>query len=307
MLEVAVLGAGGLGSYLGAVLHEAGARVHLVARGEHLRSIAGAGLRVTDHTGTRTLHIPASDGSTLAGADVAFVCVKTYSLDGVAPLAARLARSGTSIVPLMNGVTAGDDLIAAGVDAARLIPGIAYLTAFRTGAGAVSRQGLHGRLAFGIRTGHPDQDRLSMLVDVCARAGLVAESSTDLQPALWSKMAVVCTLTALCGPLQRPIGKARIQPGSADTQAAIIDEVLAVGRAVGVALGDAVRESVRSVIDGFDDGFFPSLVHDLRTSTPTEVGALNETIVMLGRNHGVPTPLHALAAERIRSAEASAT
>lgn len=301
-----MLGAGGLGSYLGAVFHEAGADVHLVARGEHLRAVAGRGLRITDHHGERTLQIAATEGEALADADIAFVCVKTYSLDGVAPLAVRLARSGTCVIPLMNGVTAGDELVVGGVGPERLVQGIAYLTAFRTAPGAVSRQGRHGRLAFGFDGGHQAFTRLSQLLALCERAGLGVESVSDLRPALWTKMAVVCTLTAMCGPSLRAIGEARSEPRAAETQAATIDEVLEVGRAVGVALAEAERDVVAGVIDGFADDFFPSLVHDLRTSTPTEVGALNETIVSLGRTHGVPTPHHALATATIRAAERAA-
>ncbi len=38
-MKVAILGAGAIGAYVGAALHQAGADVHLVARGPHLAAM----------------------------------------------------------------------------------------------------------------------------------------------------------------------------------------------------------------------------------------------------------------------------
>jgi 2-dehydropantoate 2-reductase len=46
MTRIAVYGAGGVGGYFGARLARAGADVHFIARGAHLRALREHGLRV---------------------------------------------------------------------------------------------------------------------------------------------------------------------------------------------------------------------------------------------------------------------
>jgi 2-dehydropantoate 2-reductase len=50
-VKVVVVGAGGLGSYIGALLSRAGHDVVLVARGEHAEAIRRDGLRVDSFEG----------------------------------------------------------------------------------------------------------------------------------------------------------------------------------------------------------------------------------------------------------------
>ena len=51
-MQIAILGAGGVGGYDGAVLSRAGNEVQLLARGKHLDAIQRDGLRVTEADGT---------------------------------------------------------------------------------------------------------------------------------------------------------------------------------------------------------------------------------------------------------------
>ena len=44
MTRICIFGAGAIGGYVGAALHEAGAEVSLVARGPHLEAIKADGL-----------------------------------------------------------------------------------------------------------------------------------------------------------------------------------------------------------------------------------------------------------------------
>jgi ketopantoate reductase len=53
-MKIAIMGAGGMGGWLGARLAAAGSGVALVARGAHLEAIRANGLRVT---GAESLHL----------------------------------------------------------------------------------------------------------------------------------------------------------------------------------------------------------------------------------------------------------
>ena len=291
-MKIVVVGAGGLGGLLGSVLHEAGRDVHLVARGAHLDALRAHGLTVVTEGRPQTHNISASDGTdALSDVDLAVVTVKTHSLDGVAGLAAALADAGAWVVPLVNGVDAAERLIEGGVDGSRVIPGIAYLTAFRTAPGVITRSGRHQRLLFGVvgtdpsRSDHP-------LRKAFAHTGVSVDIVPDIDRELWKKMAVVCALSALCGRDNTTIGEVRSSRDSELRHGRSVREVVAVARAQGVDFTDQDALEVHRTLASFGDSFFPSLVHDLRSGISTEVDALCGTIVRLGAQAGIPTPFY---------------
>src|ERR1700748_2053034 len=60
-MRIAVVGAGAIGAYVGAVLARGGADVHLVARGANLDAIQRDGIRVLSPRGDFTARPPATD------------------------------------------------------------------------------------------------------------------------------------------------------------------------------------------------------------------------------------------------------
>src|SRR4029450_10079438 len=111
-----VVGAGGIGAYFGGELARAGHDVTVYARGAHLDAMRQHGLTVrTPDTEFVAKVDAANEVSDLPSADVAIVAVKNYSLADVTPVARIAAERGANVVPLLNGVTAADELIAGGV------------------------------------------------------------------------------------------------------------------------------------------------------------------------------------------------
>ncbi len=286
-----MVGAGGLGSYVGSVLLGAGHEVWLVARGEHRRALEADGLLVRSDEGEVRLR-PGVVGSAdeVADPDVVVVAVKAYSLDEVTPQVARAAERGAAVLPLLNGVDTAARLRASGVQAERVVDGVAYLTAFRTAPGEIQRKGTHQRLVVGSADARAAGavERVRALFEPTPVEVRVAD---DIAVELWEKMAVVCSLSVVCCLADAPIGAIRAHPLGPDVQARAIAEVLAVGRARGVALPRSSEETVGAVLDGFPAPFFPSVLHDLRSGRPTEMDALAGVLARMGRETGTPTPL----------------
>lgn len=302
-MRVVVVGAGGLGSYVGAVLHRAGHDVVLVARGEHAEAIRREGLKVSTADGDFVVR-PTCRSSALEvdGIDLALVGVKAFSLDEVAPQVAHLAGAGSVVVPLLNGVTASDRLVALGVPGDRLVDGIAYMTAFRTEPGRVVRRAAHHRLVIGSSTG-ADASALDRIVEAFADTNVEVVLARDILVELWQKMAVVCSLSVICGLTGASMGPIRSHRFGADIQRYAIAEITAVARASGVALAPEAEVRVGAILDAFPDDFVPSVIHDLRAGRRTEMEQLGGVIVDLGRRAGVDTPLHAAATSAIQLQE----
>jgi len=296
--RIVVVGAGGLGSYLGAALAEAGHAVTLVARGAHREAIEERGLCVRDEGSERTIRLACvSDAAEAEAADLAIVTVKAFSLPEVAASLADQARRGAAVLPLLNGVDAAERLVRSGVPESHVLAGVAYLTAFRTAPGIIERSGRHGRIVVGapVPVAEP---AVAAAREAFAHTPLSIEAvdTQRIHQELWSKMAVVCALSALCGLTRGPIGPIRRYPGGRALQDRAVEEVLTVGRSQGVAVGPDVQAQAIAILDGFPDDFYPSLLHDLRSGQRTEVEELCGTIVRLGTAGRIETPVHLAAA-----------
>ena len=82
-MKIAVMGAGGVGGYLGGRLAEAGEDVSFIARGAHLGAIKTNGLRILSPLGNATINPvkATSDPAEIAPVDVVLFCVKLYDGD----------------------------------------------------------------------------------------------------------------------------------------------------------------------------------------------------------------------------------
>lgn len=300
-MKVVVLGAGGLGSYVGAVLGQAGHEVTLVARGAHRAAIEADGLRVRSHEGDFVTR-PACVTSALElnGADLAFLATKTFSLDEVAPQLVHLAEGGSCIVSLLNGVTARERLAAHGVPEDRLADGVAYMTSFRVEPGVVERKAAHQKIVVG------EGACADTMVEAFRDTIVEIEVADDVRVELWEKMSVVCSLSVLCALGERNMGSVRRHPFGADLQSMAIAEVLTVGRARGVPIPTDADARIDETLDRFPDDFFPSVIHDLNGGRPTEMDDLGGAISGMGREAGVATPLHDAGTMIVQLAEARA-
>jgi 2-dehydropantoate 2-reductase len=274
--KVAVIGAGGLGSYVGAVLARAGHDVTLVVRGAHAEAVRANGLEVhAPEESFRTRPHCIAPGAGVPPADAVFVAVKAYSLDEVAKSVVTLAEDGAIVVPLLNGVDVSARLESAGVPGDRLVDGVAYLTAFRTEPGVIERKGAHQRLVIGSTTG-AGAEALARVRALFASTPVDVVVAEDIRVEIWLKMAVVCSLAVICGVTGDAIGPIRRHEFGRDLQTRAIAEVLGVGRAVGIALPDDAETRVGGTLDAFPSDFYPSVLHDLRSGRPTEWIRLRE-------------------------------
>src|SRR4029077_19337664 len=153
-MNIAILGAGGVGGFFGGILARAGNSVTLLARGAHLAAIRERGLEVRTPEGTFIAPVTA-DGEPggVGECDVAVVAVKSYSLTEIVPAVRLLAERGATILPLLNGVEAADRLIEQGVPEGQVLGGLAEISAARRGPGVVERRSAFYRIVAGERAG----------------------------------------------------------------------------------------------------------------------------------------------------------
>ena len=104
-MRIAVMGAGGVGGCLGALLARDGNEVTLIARGAHLDAIRSNGLRLLQDDAGFTVNVPAtSDPREVGPVDLVVYTVKTYHNTAAIPAIRPLVGPNTAVLTLQNGV-----------------------------------------------------------------------------------------------------------------------------------------------------------------------------------------------------------
>lgn len=300
-MRIAILGAGGVGGYFGAVLARSGNDVTLLARGAHLAAIRERGLAIRGERESFTLPLLATDDpAALAGAELVLVAVKSYSLGEVAPIARTLADDGAMIVPLLNGVEAADSLAAMGVPRSQILGGLTMVSAAKREPGVIDVAGWQSHITIGEFDGSlsPRAQRAGLALE---GAGIDVTVSEHIDVALWRKFNMLCAMAAACGMARSDVHGIRDVPLGHRLIERAVSEIAAVGRALGVAIPAEQEVETMRRIDSLPGTMKPSFLLDLERGGPTELDVLSGAVARMGAATGVPTPIHDTAAAVLRT------
>jgi len=299
--RVAVVGAGAVGSYFGAVLAQAGHAVTLIGRAAHVEAIQRAGLRLERADRVEIVSIGASaELSAVQGAGLVLFCVKSTDTEAVAEAMAPHLGADALVLSLQNGVE-NAATIARRVPQP-VVPAVVYVATAMPEPGVVKHYG-RGDLVIGaMRAAEAAQPataaRLQGLVDLFATAKVPVRISADVMAELWSKLMVNCAYNAISGLAQMPYGRMAAMPAIRELQRAVVAEVVAVAAADGVELPLERSLEVMQGIAAAMPGQLSSTAQDMARGKPSEIDHLNGFVARRGRELGIATPtnqaLHAL-------------
>lgn len=289
-MRVAVMGAGGVGGCLGALLARDGNDVTLIARGAHLDAIRANGLRLVRAGGDFTLSTPATENPREVGpVDLVLYTVKTYHNAVAIPAIRPLIGPDTAVLTLQNGVDC-HVRVRESLGPGHALPG-AYWTASSIEApGVVALVGASPRLSFGEERGRTSA-RAESIRRTLRSAGIDAALSPDPLQVIWTKFIVLCSIAGVTSAARTRIKEFIQTPLGLELFTAAMREVDAVGRAMGVNLPEGLVEKQVEFIKGFPD-FQNSMHADFENGRPTELEALNGAVVRMGQGAGIPTPVN---------------
>lgn len=291
-MRIGVMGTGGVGGYFGAALAAAGEDVTFVARGAHGAAIRANGLTVTSAVKPQEgLRVAVTDDpGTVGPVDVVFFTVKLWDTETAAEAIRPMVGPDTVVISFQNGIDAGERL-AAVLGAEHVAGGVAHISATIAAPGVIAHSGKLARIAFGEFDARPSP-RLAALADALTRAGVDFGQPGDINRAIWEKFVFLTALSGLTGLTRRPIGDIRADP---DLRALFHDaaaETAAVARASGVALAPDQADRALAAADNLPPTTKASMLHDLERGARLELPWLSGKVVALGRDLGVPTPVH---------------
>ncbi|WP_329277537.1 ketopantoate reductase family protein [Streptomyces sp. NBC_01451] len=294
-LTFAVLGPGGVGGLLAALLSRAGHRVICLAGDDTARTLRESGIHVrSGRFGEFTAKVaataelpetsgPADTADTTAAVDAVLVAVKHTNLDAALARVPAKALGDALVVPFLNGVEHPAALRARYGDD-RVAPAVIRVESTRTAPGMIEHASPFVEIDL---AGDPvPRERLAALSAAFTAAGPATRVLPDETAALWAKMSFLAPFALLTTLYGLPLGDIRTRHRAELT--ALVEETAAVSLACG---GPADPGQALARYDTFPPATRSSMQRDAEAGRPLELDAIGGALLRAAERHGVDVPV----------------
>lgn len=293
-MRIAILGAGGIGAYVGARLAVAGEDVAFLARGAHLAAMQRDGLRIESQYGN--LHLSnveaTNDPAAIGPVDLVLFTVKLWDAETAAAALSPLIAPNTRVVTLQNGVD-GVDIVARHMPLEQVLGGVIYLPAVIAEPGFIRTTGELCRIIVDKNNGNEVIEAFRASSE--RAVALEVELGDPIGPAIWEKFIIVASMSAATSLMRSPAGPIL---ANAETRA-FVRQLVDEGVAMAAATGNTMQVDFAAKAMAFYDTLLPahqtSMSNDLANGRPLEVQWLSGRVHSLGLQHRIPTPAHTAA------------
>jgi 2-dehydropantoate 2-reductase len=280
-MKVAVMGAGAVGCYYGAMLARAGHEVCLVGRARHVEAVNARGLILETSRFTQALPVTATTkASGVADADVVLFCVKSNDTGSAGQDMAPYLKQGAAILSLQNGVDNSERLQA--VLKRPVVAAAVYVATDLPAPGHVRHHG-RGELVIG------PCPASAMIATAFEDAGIPTTVSDKVSEALWAKLIVNCAYNALSAIAQLPYGRLIEVDGVVDVMRDVVRECVDVAARSGISVSRDILDAVVEIAASMPNQY-SSTAQDLARGKTSEIDYLNGYVVRRGAEFGIATP-----------------
>ncbi|MET8077569.1 2-dehydropantoate 2-reductase [Streptomyces sp. NPDC005303] len=294
-LTVAVLGPGGTGGLLAALLARTGHRVICLAGEDTADTLRTAGIQVRSGTfGDFTTPVEA-DTELREPVDACVIAVKHTSLRSALDRVPPTALGDGLVVPLLNGVEHPATLRTR-YRPDRVAPAVIRVESTRIAPGVIEHGSPFAELDL-TGDGVP-RERLDALASVLTAAGTRSRVLDDEAAALWAKMSFLAPFALLTTLHALPLGEVRTHHREELT--ALVEETAAVSGACG---GPADPAQALARYDAFPPGMKSSMQRDAEAGRPLELDAIGGALLRAADRHGVKVPVATRVVRQLATAE----
>ncbi len=291
-MKIAIMGAGGLGSYIGGRMVQAGHDVTFIARGDHLQALLDNGLEVkSDFVNFQVEKVNAvSDPGDIGKVELIFFCVKSYDALAAAKLMKPIVNKESLIIPVLNGI---DHLNILGKELCLdpVLGGVAMIIAHLRKPGFIEQIGPLHFIEFGETSG-VNSERCSNLQKILTETGIEFRAVPNIMERMWWKLCIVSGFAGVYSVVRANKAVISKSPETMEILRQAILEAISVAQANGIDLSSEIADEILDSQKNNPPEYKPSMLIDLEKGKRIELDAIIGVITRLGKNLGVPTPVN---------------
>jgi len=286
-MRIAVIGAGALGLYYGAMLQRAGNEVRFLLRRDH-EAITTRGLTVTSPSGDFHLDSVAGyrEPAAMGEVDLVLVGLKTFANARLVELVRPLMRGDTAVLTLQNGL-GNEEHLAEAFGAGRVLGGVAFLCSNRGEPGTVHHLG-QGPIRLGEFAGGLSERALA-IAEMFNAAGVRCEAVADLAKARWEKLAWNIPFNGLTALTALPTDRLLAHASTRREIVSLMAEVIGAANAQGLSApidADSFIARMLELTEPMGD-YHPSMMLDRLEGRPLELEAIYGIPLRMAAEKGV--------------------
>lgn len=290
-MEIAIMGAGAVGGYYGALLARAGHDVAFIARGKHLAAMRENGLKVKSFFGD--FHLPTvratDDPGEVGPVDLILFTVKTYDAISAAEMMLPMVGAETAVITMQNMDMS--EQVGEIIGFEHILGSVTYVFSAVSEPGVISQTSDFHRIIFG-EFSNEITPRAETIRDVLESSGATIVLSDDIQEALWSKLLVISPLGGVSSVVRVPAGGYRDVPESRMMLINAMTELESLARARGVNLDADIVEQKMRFVDGLEPGAITSMQRDVLSGRRSEMEELIGMVCRMAAESGVGAPVY---------------
>ena len=260
-MKILIVGAGGIGGFFGAKLHQAGADITYLLREKRQKLIQQQGLVIETPKGGFTIHPKTVLADQLEPVyDLIILACKAFDLSNSLESISRASSKGI-ILPFLNGLTHLDTLDGQfGKD--RVMGGVAHIAATISESGSVKQLTELSSLTIGPRT--PQQQSLSQeFFALCKKADFDSFYKENIEQVLWDKWVFLATLAGMTTICRGSIGDIAATPYGKDLSKRMFAECCSIAASCGYPIAENTQASSQEILTKEGSPFTASMLRDL--------------------------------------------
>ena len=233
--------------------------------------------------------------------DLVIVAVKSTGLEAALEVMAGCVGPETVILSVMNGISS-EEILARRFDWEHLIETVAVgMDAMRFGDRLTYTK--KGVLAIGV-TDPARRENLERVKAYFDAVGVPYETDEHILHRLWGKFMLNVGVNQTCMVYSCTYSDVWKEGRARNTMLGAMREVIEVANAKGIGLTEADLEEYDRIIHTLSPAGTPSMGQDRINRRPSEVEMFAGTVIRLGRELGVPTPVNQWLYDRVAEIEA---
>jgi len=301
-MNIAVFGAGSIGSLFAGRIAYSGFEVAVVGRNPHVTEINKKGLRIIEDQEEIVTHFPAATNFPPEGEnpDAIFVTTKAYDNEVVAKGLSGQISNEIPIFILQNGM-GNEEVFCRGFPSNPIFRGITTEAAELIYPGIVKHVAF-GKTSFGIIAGE-ENGFGPRFQSIMRDSGFNTKKTKNIKLTMWQKVLTNATICPLGALLHVPNGLILEKSSIIQIFDAILEEGIAVAKQ---NLPDEnfshTRDYILSVMEKTSNNKC-SMLQDIERGRKTEIDYMNGFIVRESTRLGLKAPVNAAIADLIRHLE----
>lgn len=287
--RVALIGLGAIGAFVATSLQELlGDEGFYIIAGSNRREKLEKGIKVNGKMYYFRCVDPNEEGEK---ADLVIVATKFNGLEGAIKDISSQVGEHTVIISLLNGVTSEEQLME--VYGERVIYALTRASVVRTEEEVLFDKA-HAYLEFGEAINNTYSERILAIKDLFDKAGIAYKIPQDMKRAIWLKYACNIAENQSSAILGIPFGAWHVSEHANLIREAAMKEVFAVAEKKGIHFGEEEFLLQRENLKRIPYENKTSMFQDIENGRATEVEMFAGTMIKMGKEFNVDTPVNEL-------------